>query len=100
MKNKIVHDVVDFVKGHQLLIDQVLREDVSEADELTMEQINLVVGILSKVMILEDLFSTSLKLVSGFMREILSHYLVGWMPYEHFEMYNSVNAKLKCSLAF
>ncbi|XP_059431871.1 nuclear pore complex protein NUP205 isoform X2 [Corylus avellana] len=49
VKNKIVHDVVDFVKGHQLLIDQVLREDVSEADELTMEQINLVVGILSKV---------------------------------------------------
>jgi hypothetical protein len=83
VKNKIVHDVIDFVKGHQLLIDQVLREDVSEADELTMEQINLVVSILSKVMVLKDLFWASLILVSGFMQEILSHYLVGWMAYEH-----------------
>ena len=49
MKNKIVREVIDFVKGHQLLFDQVIQEDVSEADELTMEQINLVVGILSKV---------------------------------------------------
>ena len=40
---------MDFVKGQQLLFDQVLREDVSGADELTMEQLNLVVGILSKV---------------------------------------------------
>uniref|UniRef100_A0A5B7BQC9 Nuclear pore complex protein NUP205 n=1 Tax=Davidia involucrata TaxID=16924 RepID=A0A5B7BQC9_DAVIN len=49
VKNKIVREVINFVKGHQLLFDQVLREDVSEADELTMELINLVVGILSKV---------------------------------------------------
>ncbi|XP_021276501.1 nuclear pore complex protein NUP205 isoform X2 [Herrania umbratica] len=49
VKNKIVREVIDFVKGHQLLFDQVLREDVSGADELMMEQINLVVGILSKV---------------------------------------------------
>ncbi|KAI3943224.1 hypothetical protein MKW92_002488 [Papaver armeniacum] len=49
VKNKIVREVIDFVKGHQLLFDQVIREDVSKADELTMEQINLVVGILSKV---------------------------------------------------
>ena len=49
MKNKIVREVMDFVKGQQLLFDQVLREDVSGADELTMEQLNLVVGILSKV---------------------------------------------------
>ncbi|XVF34671.1 hypothetical protein REPUB_Repub18cG0078900 [Reevesia pubescens] len=49
VKNKIVREVIDFLKGHQLLFDQVLREDVSGADELTMEQINLVVGILSKV---------------------------------------------------
>jgi hypothetical protein len=75
VKNKIVHDVVDFVKGHQLLIDQVLREDVSEADELTMEQINLVVSILSKVMVLKDLFWASLILVSGFMQEILFFFI-------------------------
>lgn len=49
MKNKIVREVIDFVKGHQSLVDKVLREDISEADELKMEQINLVVGILSKV---------------------------------------------------
>ncbi|KAH7572401.1 hypothetical protein JRO89_XS04G0250200 [Xanthoceras sorbifolium] len=49
VKNKIVREVIDFVKGHQLLFDQVLQENVSEVDELTMEQINLVVGILSKV---------------------------------------------------
>lgn len=49
VKNKIVRDVIDFVKGHQLLIDQVIRDDVSEANELKMEQMNLVVGILSKV---------------------------------------------------
>ncbi|ESW10307.1 hypothetical protein PHAVU_009G198200 [Phaseolus vulgaris] len=49
VKNKIVREVIDFVKGHQSLFDQVLRLDIAEADELRMEQINLVVGILSKV---------------------------------------------------
>ena len=52
MKNKIVREVIDFVKGHQSLFDRALREDISEAEELTMEQINLVVGILSKVRLL------------------------------------------------
>lgn len=50
MKNKIVREVIDFVKGHQSLFDQVLRLDIADADELRMEQINLVVGILSKVL--------------------------------------------------
>ncbi|PSS20924.1 Nuclear pore complex protein [Actinidia chinensis var. chinensis] len=54
VKNKIVREVMDFVKGQQLLFDQVLREDVSGADELTMEQLNLVVGILSKVWSYEE----------------------------------------------
>ncbi|XP_019419243.1 PREDICTED: nuclear pore complex protein NUP205-like [Lupinus angustifolius] len=49
VKNKIVREVIDFVKGHQPLFDHVLRVDVAEADELRMEQINLVVGILSKI---------------------------------------------------
>ncbi|XP_004515149.1 nuclear pore complex protein NUP205 isoform X2 [Cicer arietinum] len=49
VKNKIVREVIDFVKGHQSLFDQVLRLEIAEADELRMEQINLVVGILSKV---------------------------------------------------
>ncbi|XP_020214281.1 nuclear pore complex protein NUP205 isoform X1 [Cajanus cajan] len=49
VKNKIVREVIDFVKGHQSLFDQVLRLEIAEADELRMELINLVVGILSKV---------------------------------------------------
>lgn len=32
-----------------MLFDNILREEVHEGDELTMEQINLVIGILSKV---------------------------------------------------
>ncbi|KAL1816058.1 hypothetical protein ACET3Z_018632 [Daucus carota] len=49
VKNKVVREVIDFIRSHQLLFDRILREDVSHADELTMEQMNLVVGILSKV---------------------------------------------------
>ncbi|KAM7512709.1 hypothetical protein LguiB_011584 [Lonicera macranthoides] len=49
VKNKVVREVMDFIKGHQSLFDHVLRDDVSHADELTMEQINLVVSILCKV---------------------------------------------------
>ncbi|WCJ29645.1 Nuclear pore complex protein NUP205 [Euphorbia peplus] len=49
VKKKIVREVIDFIKGHQLLCDQILREDISRADDVTMEQIHLLVGILSKV---------------------------------------------------
>lgn len=49
VKNKVVREVIEFVRSHQLLFDQILREDLSDADDLTMEQINLVVGILTKV---------------------------------------------------
>ncbi|KAK1264926.1 hypothetical protein QJS04_geneDACA016129 [Acorus gramineus] len=49
VKNKIVREVIDFVKGHQSLFDQILREDVFQADDLTLEQISLVVSILTKV---------------------------------------------------
>uniref|UniRef100_A0A1D1ZKM6 Nuclear pore complex protein Nup205 n=3 Tax=Anthurium amnicola TaxID=1678845 RepID=A0A1D1ZKM6_9ARAE len=49
VKNKFVREVVDFVKGHQSVIDEILRKDVCWVNELTMEQINLVVCILSKV---------------------------------------------------
>ncbi|KAL3535856.1 hypothetical protein ACH5RR_004317 [Cinchona calisaya] len=49
VKNKIVREVLEFVKGHQLLFDQILQENISDADELTMEQINFAVGMLSKV---------------------------------------------------
>ncbi|PHT73635.1 Nuclear pore complex protein [Capsicum annuum] len=49
VKNKVVREVIEFVRSHQLLFDQILREDLSDADDLTMEQINLVVGILTKI---------------------------------------------------
>ncbi|XP_065016073.1 nuclear pore complex protein NUP205-like isoform X2 [Musa acuminata AAA Group] len=49
VKNKIVREVLDFVKGYQSIFDQILREDVLVAEELTLERINLVVSILSKV---------------------------------------------------
>ncbi|KAK2645958.1 hypothetical protein Ddye_021153 [Dipteronia dyeriana] len=55
VKNKIVHAVIDFVKGRQLFFDQVLQENVSEVGELMMEQVNLVVGILSKVWPYEEI---------------------------------------------
>ncbi|KAK6156483.1 hypothetical protein DH2020_010731 [Rehmannia glutinosa] len=49
VKNKVVREIIEFIRGHQLLFDQILREDLSDADELTMELISLVVGILGKV---------------------------------------------------
>ncbi|KAG6389301.1 hypothetical protein SASPL_150768 [Salvia splendens] len=49
VKNKVVREIIEFIKGHQLLFDQILQEDLLDASELTMEIINLVVGILSKV---------------------------------------------------
>ncbi|RWR73344.1 nuclear pore complex protein NUP205 [Cinnamomum micranthum f. kanehirae] len=52
VKDKIVHQIIDLVKAHQSFFDQVLREDISEADDLTLEQISLVVAILSKASIL------------------------------------------------
>ncbi|RAL44221.1 hypothetical protein DM860_016467 [Cuscuta australis] len=49
VSNKVVREVIEFIRGHALLFDQILREDLSGADELTMEQINLVVSILTKI---------------------------------------------------
>ncbi|KMZ59250.1 hypothetical protein ZOSMA_6G01850 [Zostera marina] len=49
VKNKVVREVIDFVKAQQSTIDQILTVDISDADEVTYEQINLVVSILSKV---------------------------------------------------
>ncbi|KAK8962834.1 hypothetical protein KSP40_PGU009570 [Platanthera guangdongensis] len=49
VKNKIVREVIDFIKCHQLTLDRILREDISAADESTLERIDLVVSILSSV---------------------------------------------------
>ncbi|KAJ0987901.1 hypothetical protein J5N97_006257 [Dioscorea zingiberensis] len=49
VKNKIVRDIIDFVKRHQSLFDQIIREDVSRSDKNLLESISLVVSILCKV---------------------------------------------------
>nr|GMD77911.1 nuclear pore complex protein NUP205 [Ipomoea batatas] len=49
VSNKVVRGVLEFIRGHALLFDQIVREDLSGADELTMEQVNLVVSILTKI---------------------------------------------------
>ncbi|XP_031385732.1 nuclear pore complex protein NUP205 isoform X2 [Punica granatum] len=49
VKNKIVREILEFIRGHQLLFDQVLHQDLLAEDDQTMEQMNLVVGTLSKV---------------------------------------------------
>ncbi|ESQ37635.1 hypothetical protein EUTSA_v10002339mg [Eutrema salsugineum] len=48
-RNKIVREVIEFIKEHQFLFDQLLREDFTQADDVLMEQIILAVGILSKI---------------------------------------------------
>uniref|UniRef100_A0A1J3IWV9 Nuclear pore complex protein NUP205 n=1 Tax=Noccaea caerulescens TaxID=107243 RepID=A0A1J3IWV9_NOCCA len=53
-RNKIVREVIEFIKGHQLLFDQLLREDFTQADDSLKEQIILAVGILSKVWPFEE----------------------------------------------
>lgn len=64
MKNKIVREVIEFVKGHQLLFDQIVQLDVFSADELTMEQLNLVCSILCKVLPAVNVNCNSILLIS------------------------------------
>ncbi|KAG9451145.1 hypothetical protein H6P81_011110 [Aristolochia fimbriata] len=49
VSNKVVRRTIDFIKGHQSLFAQILREERSASDEFTLEQVNLVVGIIYKV---------------------------------------------------
>ncbi|EPS70536.1 hypothetical protein M569_04224, partial [Genlisea aurea] len=49
VKNKVVREVMEFIKGHQILFDQILQEDPLDADVLSLELIYLVVSLLSKV---------------------------------------------------
>lgn len=90
MKNKIVREVIDFIKQHQLLFNQVIQEDVSEADELTMEQINLVVGILSKVRMP---FSISSGLICFGMWKKLVYGLKSGLPYLWIKYYGITSIK-------
>ncbi|GAB4828290.1 hypothetical protein Ancab_035204 [Ancistrocladus abbreviatus] len=54
VKNKIVREVIQFIKSHPSLFDRVLQEDFSEVDGQTMELTNLAVAILSKVWSYEE----------------------------------------------
>lgn len=49
MNNKIVREVLEFVKENQAIFHHNLKGDISGADEFTLERVNLVVSILSKV---------------------------------------------------
>lgn len=74
MKNKVVRQIIDFIKGHQSLFDQILQEDVSNSDEFTLEQINLVVGILTKVWPYEEVDEYGfVQGLFGMMRVLFNH---------------------------
>ncbi|GJN19280.1 hypothetical protein PR202_gb06537 [Eleusine coracana subsp. coracana] len=49
VKNKIVREIVDFAKQHQSVFNSILRENMSGANLFTLERLNMVVSILSKV---------------------------------------------------
>ncbi|KAI4380661.1 hypothetical protein MLD38_006828 [Melastoma candidum] len=55
VKNKIAREIIDFVRRHEVLFDQVLRQDIYANTALVMEQINLVVGVLSKIWPYEEI---------------------------------------------
>ncbi|KAL9242432.1 hypothetical protein vseg_016427 [Gypsophila vaccaria] len=48
VKNKIVREVIEFVKAHPAIFDWALQENISEANEMVMELVHLVIAILSK----------------------------------------------------
>jgi nuclear pore complex protein Nup205 len=49
VKNKIVREMVDFAKQNQPIFNSILRENISGANAFTLERLNMVVSILSKV---------------------------------------------------
>ncbi|KAG0532241.1 hypothetical protein BDA96_04G092100 [Sorghum bicolor] len=54
VKNKIVREIVDFTKQHQSVFNSILRENMTGANLLTLEQLNMAVSILSKVWAYEE----------------------------------------------
>lgn len=54
VKNKIVREIVDFVKQHQSVFNSILRENMTGANLLTLEQLSMAVSILSKVWAYEE----------------------------------------------
>ena len=54
MKNKIVREIVDFAKQHQSIFNSILRENISGANAFSLERLNMVVSILSKIWAYEE----------------------------------------------
>ncbi|XP_037446873.1 nuclear pore complex protein NUP205-like [Triticum dicoccoides] len=54
VKNKIVREIVDFAKQHQSIFDSILRENISGANAFSLERLNMVVSILSKIWAYEE----------------------------------------------
>ncbi|WVZ77434.1 hypothetical protein U9M48_025299 [Paspalum notatum var. saurae] len=54
VRNKIVREIVDFAKQHRSLFSTILRENISGANLFTLEQLSMVVSILSKVWAYEE----------------------------------------------
>ncbi|XP_078177488.1 nuclear pore complex protein (DUF3414) isoform X2 [Carex rostrata] len=49
VKNKIVREVLDFIRSHHQIFAQILKEDIKTTDESSLERVNLAVFILCKV---------------------------------------------------
>jgi hypothetical protein len=49
VKNKIVREVLDFIRSHHPIYAQIVKEDIKAADESSLERVNLAVFILCKV---------------------------------------------------
>uniref|UniRef100_A0A453NR44 Nuclear pore complex protein NUP205 n=1 Tax=Aegilops tauschii subsp. strangulata TaxID=200361 RepID=A0A453NR44_AEGTS len=54
VKNKIVREIVDFAKQHQSIFNSILRENISGANAFSLERLNMVVSILSKIWAYEE----------------------------------------------
>ncbi|KAJ4808768.1 nuclear pore complex protein (DUF3414) [Rhynchospora pubera] len=49
VKNKIVREVLEFIRSHHLIFSQILKEDVKTTDDSSLERVYLAVFILCKV---------------------------------------------------
>eukprot|EP01018_Ginkgo_biloba_P012319 Gb_31636 [translate_table: standard] len=52
--NKVVHEIIDFIKAHKGLFDRILRDDDSHVHVPALEELELVIGILTKVWPMEE----------------------------------------------
>ncbi|KAK9706158.1 hypothetical protein RND81_07G107800 [Saponaria officinalis] len=89
VKNKIVREVIEFVKAHPAVFDWALQESISEANEMVMELIHLVIAILSKTWPYEE--NDEYGFVQGLfrlMRDLFS------LDYESFSSVSSAQSRV------